>query len=180
MEEEIWKPVAGYEGLYEVSNMGRVKSLERLAPRKGEGALPIKEKILKGEKTIWGYMAVTLYAPNHKKRKPVHRLVAIAYVPNPHAYKQINHKNEIKTDNRASNLEWCDCRYNMNYGTAPLRRAMKRGTPVVQMDLNGNVLARYYGQAEAARMSGAKRENIGKCCRGERLTAGGFKWAVWE
>lgn len=176
MEEEIWKSVEGFEGYYEVSNMGRVKSLARIISRKHGGPIVLDDKFINGELTIWGYRAVTLYKPEFRARRPIHRLVAKAFVPNPLGYKQVNHKNEIKTDNRASNLEWCDARYNINYGTAPIRRAIKRGVPVVQMEMNGNVIARYYGLMEASRITGVARENIGKCCRGERHMAGGFKW----
>lgn len=174
--EEIWKPIPGYEGRYEVSNNGRVKSLSRLAPEKNGRVHRVNERILKARITARGYMRVTIFKENHPIAKHVHTLVAMAFIPNPNGYSQVNHKNEIKTDNRVSNLEWCDSQYNINYGTALIRRAIKRGVPVVQMDLNGNVIARYYSATEAARISGARRTSIYCCCHGKYQMAGGFKW----
>ena len=107
--EEIWRDVEGYEGLYQVSNLGRVKSLNYR--RTG------KEKILKPIKIKKQYMNVKLCKNGKLKQYMIHRLVAKAFIPNPDNKEQVNHINEIKTDNRAENLEWCDRSYNVNYGT---------------------------------------------------------------
>ena len=109
MENEIWKPVVGYEGKYEVSNMGRVKSL------KYYGWYQIK--ILKPIKTQNGYLRVHLAKNGIFHKTSIHRIVAEAFIPNPDNLPLINHKNEDKTDNRVENLEWCSWKYNNNYGT---------------------------------------------------------------
>ena len=103
---EIWKNIAGYEGLYEVSSFGRVRSL-----RFG------KTKILKPGKNKKGYLRVSLCKNGKQKTFFVHRLVAQAFLENPQNLPQINHKDENKQNNRLENLEWCSCDYNNNYGT---------------------------------------------------------------
>lgn len=99
----IWKDCKGYEGLYQVSNDGRVWSVR-------------SQKYISQQKTRHGYLAVHLTAKNGKhKMEYVHRLVALVFLENPYHLPQVNHKNEIKTDNRPENLEWCNAKYNMNY-----------------------------------------------------------------
>ena len=102
--EEIWKDIQGYEGLYQVSNYGRVKSLHK------------GERILTLGRTTRGYSGITLY--KHGKLQPfsVHRLVAMAFIPNPHNLPMVNHKDECRTNNNVENLEWCDSLYNSRYG----------------------------------------------------------------
>ena len=106
MKDEIWKDVVGFEGLYQVSNLGRVKSLNY--KRTG------KAKIMKPYKTKKGYLRIYLTKNNKIFRFRLHRLVAFAFLENPNNFDQINHKNEIKTDCRVLNLEWCDANYNCN------------------------------------------------------------------
>lgn len=103
---ERWRDIKGYEGLYQISNCGRVKSLKYC-----------KEKILKSIKSSNGYLQVNLYKDGKRKYFLVHRLVATAFIYNIENYSQINHKDEIKSNNYVSNLEWCDYSYNNNYGT---------------------------------------------------------------
>lgn len=110
---EKWKPIPGYDGLYEVSSYGRVRSLERYKSNNG-GLQLIKEKILKPHNTKKGYLTVQLC----NKIFTVHRLVAEAFIPNTDNLPMINHRDEDKTNNVADNLEWCDAKYNSNYGTA--------------------------------------------------------------
>ena len=108
MKEE-WKDIKGYEGLYQVSNLGRVKSLGNNKSK--------KEKILDPKPNMYGYKEVRLSKEGKRKPYKVHRLVAIYFIPNPNNYKEVNHKDEDKTNNHVSNLEWCDRKYNINYGT---------------------------------------------------------------
>lgn len=107
MEKEIWKPVVGYEGLYEVSNIGRVKGINTYSHKE-----PI---ILSQCKRKDGYLSVRLSKNNISKSKTVHRLVAMAFIPNPDNLEMVNHKDENKANNKVDNLEWCTRAYNQKY-----------------------------------------------------------------
>lgn len=116
---EIWKDIPGYEGKYEVSNLGRVRSLKFN-----------KTKILKQDTNKRGYKRVNLYKNGKKKNYWVHRLVAIAFISNPNNYKEVNHKDENTSNNNVKNLEWCTREYNNNYGTRTKRASeSKKGKP---------------------------------------------------
>lgn len=104
---EIWKDVKGYEGIYKISNFGNVKSLERLKKSKGNSTRVVNERILKYNTNIFGYKYVILCKESKNKCFLIHRLIGIAFIPNPENKPQINHINGIKTDNSISNLEWC-------------------------------------------------------------------------
>ena len=119
---EIWKAVTGYEGLYEVSSLGNVRSLDRVIRSKHNGTTLKKGRILTPfyeEKK--GYYQVALSKDGKEKKQRIHRLVATAFLDNPFNYTDINHKDEIKTNNKMDNLEWCTREYNNNYGTKPQR-----------------------------------------------------------
>ena len=119
--EEIWKDIVGYEGLYQVSNFGRVKSLAKYKNGNGGSKFWRKERILKPANTGRGYLMVVLIKEKKRTTYILHRLVAQAFIPNPNNLPQINHKDENKTNNVVSNLEWCDNKYNSNYGTRNVR-----------------------------------------------------------
>lgn len=113
-EKEIWKDVVGYEGLYQVSNLGRIKSLFRY------------KRILKPIVGSQGYLYVSLYNKNKKmKSKRMHQLIAQAFIPNPNKLPFVNHKDENVTNNNVNNLEWCNAKYNCNYGTRIQRSRYK-------------------------------------------------------
>lgn len=126
---EEWRPIEGYEGLYEVSSYGRVRSLDRYV--KGKGYRLHKGKVLIPVKSKLGYLQLNLYYNGKRHQSKIHRLVAQAFLPNPDNLPMINHKDEDKTNNNVDNLEWCSAKYNVNYGTSRIRAketAIKNGS----------------------------------------------------
>lgn len=171
---EEWRDIKDYEGLYQVSNLGRVKSFHRN-----------KEKLLKLNPVKDGYLCVYLFKNGKGKQNQVHRLVAEAFIPNHYNLPQVNHKNEIKTDNRVENLEFCDCRYNVNYGTAIQRRKEKRlngvqSKPVYQYTLDGEFVAEYPSTREIERQLGFYQTGISSVCLGKGKTYKGYIWKYKE
>lgn len=170
--KEIWKDIIGYEGHYQVSNLGNVKSLER-KDRLGNKR---KEKLLKSCTNPKGYHHVVLSLNGSTHHKSVHRLVAIAFIPNPHNYPQVNHIDENKANNCITNLEWCTYKYNANYGTRIQRISEtnilnnKSGKPVT----NGFEI--FQSISYASRSLNISRSSINQCVRGLRKTVGGFTW----
>ena len=116
MQKEIWKPIDGFEGLYEVSNLGRIKILQKT---RSDGKV-YKEKLMKIS-TNGSYCEVSLHKEGKASHHLVHRLVAKAFIPNPEGLPQVNHIDENKTNNCVENLEWCTAKYNSNYGTRAKR-----------------------------------------------------------
>ena len=119
---EEWRDIKGYEGAYQVSSYGRIRSLDRIVERK-TGNYKHKGRILKQNDDTHGYLKVNLTKHDKKKTFKVHRLVAQAFIPNPNNYTVINHKDENKTNNKVENLEWCTSKYNNNYGTIQKRHS---------------------------------------------------------
>jgi hypothetical protein len=185
--EEIWKDIAGYEGLYQVSNLGRVRSLGRdIVRRTRYGTMApyhINGKVLKPLHSQGDYCYVHLFdkdgtSINHK----VHRLVAKAFVPNPDNLNEVNHIDEDKDNNRADNLEWVTHIANCNYGTRNDRSKVKRSKPVQQIDVDGNIVAEYPSISDAWRATGIHRYQIRGCINNQKdyKTAGGFRWKYKE
>lgn len=166
--DEIWKPIAGYEGIYEISNLGRVKSLNY--HRSG------KECVLKPNKHNCGYIRATLSNGGHMLSYYVHRLVAEAFIPNPDHLPQVNHIDEDKTNNRVDNLEWCTAKYNNNYGTGKDRQVTARSKAVKQLTLNGEFITKWKSANEAGRKNGISNSHICDCCNGKQRQTGGYKW----
>lgn len=114
------------------------------------------------------------------KTFPIHRIVAKAFLQNPNNLPEVNHKNEIKNDNRVENLEWCDRTYNINYGTARQRMKEKMGKKINQYDLNWNFIKTWNSMREAERELGVLNQSISLCCMKKRNKAGGFRWRYYE
>ena len=172
MKKEYWKPVLDYEGLYEVSNWGRVKSLNYIHSG--------KEKILKPVTTKNGYLRVVLCKNGKKKTFLVHRLVAEAFIPNPNNLPQVNHKDENKLNNNVENLEFCDNKYNSNFGTRNERIIAKntngkRSKKVYQYTLDGQFVREWESTSDCGR-NGYNYGNVAACCRGELKKYKGFIW----
>ena len=169
--KEIWKDIKDYEGLYMVSNWGRVKSMNY----NHSG----KEKILKTGTYKSGYLYVVLYKNNKRKHFSIHRLVAEAFLEIPEdikqyigtVYLQVNHKDENKQNNNVENLEFCDIKYNSNFGTRNERIAAKNtngklSKPVLQYDLEGNFIKEWRSTRECER-NGFSHGAVSACCQGE-------------
>ena len=172
---EHWKSIAGYEGLYEVSDLGRVKSLGNNKFR--------KEKILKPSKNTCGYLQVILHKDGHTKHLFVHRLVSEAFIQNPNNLDTVNHKDEDKTNNAANNLEWLSFRDNHEYGTRNKRVSEANInhpslSKQVQMfdKKTGELLATFPSTCEAGRVTGINQSSISKCCNGKLKSSGGYIW----
>ena len=160
---EEWRDIIGYEGKYQVSNLGRVKSLKNTRGN-------YREKILKPGKDAKGYKQVSLYKNGKGKMYKIHRLVAIAFIPNPNNYPMINHKDEDKTNNCVDNLEWCTNKYNMNYGTLPerfseARKGEKNCNRRKIICVSTGEVFNYMG--EAVIKYNLDPSNLTKCCRGK-------------
>lgn len=167
MKSEIWKPIEGYEGVYEVSNLGNVKSLNYARTK--------KPNLLTQHADKDGYMKVTLYKKTGNKLVFVHRLVAKAFIPNPNNFPLINHKDEIKSNNSVENLEWCTLRYNYDYGTGVQRRTDKLSMRIVAI-LPDGAKEYYPSQNEAARQLKCSQACISECINGKQHTAQGRVW----
>lgn len=174
MIKEIWKDKKDYEGHYQVSNCGRVKSLRRLVTNQ-YNSFYIEEKILKPKKDRYGYLYVNLYKNNIKKVYQVHRLVAEAFIDNPDNLPQVNHRDENKLNNNVDNLEWCTHEYNINYGTRNKKVSKKLSKPVLQYTLDGEFVREWKSTMECGR-NGYNQGHIVNCCQGKHKTHKGYIW----
>lgn len=172
--EELWKDIYGFEGLYQISNLGRVKSFPRNKTKGG---------IMQQMKDKYGYLIISLCKDGKTKNYKIHRLVALHFIPNENLFKtQINHKDENKENNNVDNLEWCTPEYNNNYGTHNERVAKSHinhqnmSKQVNQYDLAGNFIKTFPSTHEIQRELGFNRGNISQCCNGKLKTANGFIW----
>ena len=176
MGTEIWRTAiyddVVYEGLYQVSNLGNILSLNFRNTGRAELMNPWEDKD--------GYLKIGL----RKNRKTdfilVHRLVAQTFLPNPDNLPQVNHKDENKANNRVENLEWCDGKYNHNYGTINQRISKantngKLSKPVLQLSLTGELIREYPSANECGR-NGFERSGVIRCCNGKQKTHKGFRW----
>lgn len=164
---EIWKDIPGFVGLYQVSNLGNVRSLPRRTT---------KGKVLKASEDKDGYLKITLSNGLIKEGWLVHRLVASAFVQNPLGLPVVNHIDENKQNNRADNLEYCTALYNTRYNGMPERRGLSQRRPINQYTLSGVLLRRWTGRVEIENALGVAGGNITSACQGKRKTAYGYIW----
>ena len=164
---EEYKEIKGYEGLYWISNLGNVKSKYRVK----------KPSIDKD-----GYYIVNLSKEGKSKSFYLHRLLAIHFIPNPNNYPQVNHIDEDKLNNNLDNLQWCTLEQNHNFGTRnkrtgeTQRNSISKSKPVLQFDLDNNLISEYPSINEVQRQLGFFQNNIVKCCKGKSKQAYGFIW----
>nr|UVX78837.1 MAG: zinc-binding loop region of homing endonuclease [Bacteriophage sp.] len=172
--EEIWKDISGYEGKYQVSNFGRIKNSKGL--------------ILKTIKDKDSYLTINLYKNRKIKTFKIHRLVAEAFISNPNNYPCVNHKDENKENNCIENIEWCNHKYNSNYGTVIERRvkntdwkqiAEKQSKTVLQFKKDGDFVKEWLSTQECGR-NGFDSGAVSSCCNGKRKSHKGFIWKYKE
>ncbi len=158
---EIWKDIIGFEGIYQVSNLGNIKSLNYLNTN--------KEKLLKIQIDKYGYKVISLREKHQKNKiKKVHRLVAEAFIENPYNFTEINHKDENKLNNRVENLEWCTKQYNHDYGTRNERVGIKNRKKIICITTNEI----YNSIKEAGEKYNLCRGDISRCCQNKRTYCG--------
>jgi len=167
MTKEIWRDIEGYEGLYQVSSEGRVKSLKRKRRK--------NERILKPSSDR-GYLYVDLCAGGKRKRHKVHRLVCKAFHENPENKPEVNHINEKASDNRACNLEWCTRKENCNHGTRTERSAKTQSKPVGQYTRDGELIKIWPSVRGTERKTGFSHCYISQAANGKCKQAYGFIW----
>ena len=181
MKGEIWKDIKGYDVLYQVSNMGNVKSLNYNHTG--------KERIMKPQKNNNGYLQVQLCKDGKAKMYLVHQLVATVFCENPHGFKEVNHIDEDKTNNCVENLEYCSRSYNLSYNDRAKKVAerlrgrkqseetiKKKSKPVIAIHKINGLVLEFSSIIEAERETGIANSHICACCKGKYKSAGGFVW----
>ena len=169
---EVWKDIRDYEGLYQASNLGRMRSLDRWVSSKNGSMQFIKGRILKLLNHNQGYLSVGLCKNNKVKTSLVHRIIAETFLPNSDNLPCVNHKDEDKTNNNVNNLEWCNSEYNNAYGT----RTERCCKPVLQYTIDGKFVREWPSAMDAERNGGFSSECIYKCCKGKIKKHQGCIW----
>ena len=195
MKKEIWKDIAGFEGYYKVSNYARVLSVKRVSIRSNGVPITTKERILKPQIRSHGYYCVCMLKKGVSKGFTVHRLKAIAFVPNPLNKPQVNHRDGNKLNNGYhtdgdDNLEWNTHAENLQHALDfKLRRPPmlgksgskhNRSKPVVQLSRHGDYINEFASMTEASNKTGINLKGISANCRGKNKTSGGFVWQIIE
>ena len=174
---EIWKDVIGLEGIFQVSNMGRIRSLDKYANVCGGGKRLVKGRILKPTKLQNGYYEAQFHHKGERIIYLLHRLVAIHFIDNPLNLPEVNHKDENPQNNNVENLEWCTSKYNANYGTRNIRMMENREfVSVIQFDKNGNMIKQWNKMTDACKETGADISSMIRVCKGKQDTCVGYKW----
>lgn len=172
IENEEWKPIEGYEGMYEVSNKGKIKSLARDYNNR-----TLHDRIMKQYVGKTGYFCIRLCKNGKTKLFKVHRLIAEAFIDNPNKLPFINHLDGNKLNNSISNLEWCSPSRNIKHAYLT---GLRRTQSVFQLDVEGKVLKMWGSISEASEKTGVDISKICSCCRGGQKTAGGYVWKYAE
>lgn len=161
IENEVWKDIDGYEGIYQISNLGRVKNVTT-------------NHIKTTFESNNGYLRVRLYKQDGGKNFSIHRLVAKSFISNPNCFKEVNHKDENVLNNTVQNLEWCSRTYNNNYGDRNRKVSEKLSIPIVRISQTGDI-SKYTSMHEASIKTGLSLSHICNLCSGRRKQ-GGYVW----
>lgn len=168
MIKEKWRDIPNYEGLYQASDLGRIKSLDRIDSL----GRKVKGKIIKTTKDKDGYLYFTLCKNGIKKQARVHRVVLLSFVDMPKNKEQVNHINEIKDDNRLCNLEWCDAVYNNNYND----KQKNYRKPVIGINLKSGFICNFSSALEVKKKLNIDRASVVRCCQNKYKQSKGYKW----
>lgn len=176
--KEIWKDIIGYEGYYQASDLGNIKSLNRIVNHPLYGDMPVYSKQLKTGKNNRGYLTVSLWKDGKGKTFTVHRLVLSTFILNINNEKEINHIDGNKENNKLSNLEWLSISVNRKHAYDNKLKLPSNEKKVIQKTKNGNYIKTYNSLCEAERLTGISKSEISKVCIGyrNRKIAKGFKW----
>lgn len=176
--EEIWKEVKYFEDYYEVSNMGRVRSIDRYVPHVNGSERLIRGRLMKLQNSDFGYKQITLVEDKKTKTYKVHRLVAEAFIPNPHNYQCVTHKDGNVTNNNVENLMWCTYEHYLDRDKNREKAIKTVSRTVLQYTKDGKFVNEYPSMIEAERQTGIFSVQISKCCKGikHHRSAGGFIW----
>ena len=174
--KEEWRDIKGFEGKYQVSNLGRVQNIKF----KGHSRSQKQDRILSPKTNRGGYLCVHLSDGKKDYHPTIHQLVARAFIENPTGLRQVNHKDENKKNNEVSNLEWCTALYNTRYGTASQRAHENKKIPILQIEKDSGMVIKEHKSATDASVTAfgdlEHKKAISSCARGERHTAYGFIW----
>lgn len=168
--KELWKDIEGYEGIYQVSNLGRVKGIKRYD---SIGHL-ISDRVLKARVNNRGYLLVDLYKNGIRHTKLIHRLVAQTYIPNPENKPRVNHIDEVTTSNQVSNLEWTTPIENINHGTRNKRASKSRSKPIIAIDIATGEYNEYGSGKECAIKLGLHQGTVNHILKGRRKQTCGY------
>lgn len=173
--KEIWKDITGYEGYYQVSNLGSVQSMDKIVKGKNGGLRFVKGRILQPSLSE-GYLAVGLCKNGRCSKIRVHRLVAKTFIPNPENKRTVNHIDENKLNNIVENLEWATDKENCNHGSRTIKSSVNRYKPVKQLSLNGHLIKVHRGIKLASEDTGISQKRIVDVLKGRTKQTGGYKW----
>lgn len=173
---EIWKDIKDYEGCYQISNKGRIKSLDRIVEFNDGRKRLYKGSILNPTYDKDGYLCIILSKNAIIKGFKLHRLVAEHFIPNPDNLPVVNHIDENKINNSIENLEWCSIKYNNTYNDRIKIITEKNSVPIIQYDLQDNFIKEWKSITEANKITGIASSSIISCCKGKNKKAGSFKW----
>ena len=191
---EVWKDIKGFEGLYQISNLGRVRSLDRPVKQRGNSIQIKKGKIIVQSKNHKGYPTTNMSKGNKRYGRPTHRLVAETFIPNPENKDQVNHIDGDKLNNSVENLEWMTGKENIRHAIEnglmkfdvkiakhASNVARERNKKIVsQYDLDGNYISTFGSLIEAEEKTGVTRKGISEVACGRQKTAGGYAWKYPE
>jgi hypothetical protein len=177
---QVWRPVKGFEGIYEISNFGNVRSLGRYVDYRNGAMRYLKPRRKSVRKDKDGYCVVTFNKDKKGCTRFVHRMMAEAFIPMIPGKNEVNHIDEDKANNDLDNLEWVTHKENMMHGTLHFRKGLKARKPVDKFDTEGNFLETFGSVTEAALNHGVSIQAISRACRGKSKTSNGYRWEYHE